>query len=76
MTGPTDEGSPQISARIGGLLYLIIIALGLFAEVFVRERLLVNGDAAGTARNILAHEQLLSGRLLSLESSCVYAGYR
>ncbi|HXB69360.1 MAG TPA: DUF4386 domain-containing protein [Candidatus Acidoferrales bacterium] len=58
MTGHTDETSPQISARIAGFLYLIIIALGLFAEVFVRERVLVNGDAAATARNILAHEQL------------------
>lgn len=37
---------------------MIIIALGIFAEVFVRERLVVNGDAAATARNILAHEQL------------------
>ena len=57
MTDRADETSPQISARIAGFLYLIIIALGLFAEV-VRERVLVSGDAAATARNILAHEQL------------------
>jgi hypothetical protein len=58
MTDHADEASPQISARIGGFLYLIIIALGVFAEVFVRERMMVNGDAAATARNILEHEQL------------------
>jgi hypothetical protein len=58
MTDPPDEISPQISARIAGFLYLIIITLGIFAEVFVRERVLVSGDAAATARNILAHEQL------------------
>jgi hypothetical protein len=58
MTDRADETSPQISARIAGFLYLIIITLGIFAEVFVRERVLVNGDAAATARNILAHEQL------------------
>ncbi len=58
MADYTDETSPQVAARIGGVLYLIIIVLGIFAEVFVRERLMVNGDAAATARNILAREQL------------------
>ena len=58
MTDNADEISPQISARIAGFLYLTIITLGIFAEVFVRERLVVNLDAAATARNILAHEQL------------------
>jgi hypothetical protein len=58
MTDRPVEASPQIYARIAGLLYLIIIAGGLFAEVWVRERLVVSGDAAATARNILAHELL------------------
>jgi hypothetical protein len=41
-------------ARIGGLLYLLIIAAGLFAE-FVRERFIVPGNAAATASNITDH---------------------
>ena len=45
-------------ARIGGILYLIIIAAGIYGEMFVRSRLIVSGDAAATASNIIA-EQLL-----------------
>ena len=43
-------------ARIAGLLYLVIIVTGLFAEVFVRQALTVPGDAMATARNIQASE--------------------
>jgi hypothetical protein len=52
------EPSPQIYARIAGLLYLIIIVGGIFAELIVRGRLVIHGDAAATAHNILTHELL------------------
>ncbi len=52
------EGSPQLLARLGGVLYLAIIAIGLFAEVFVRGRILVAGDAMATAANLRMHETL------------------
>jgi hypothetical protein len=42
-------------ARIAGMLYLLIIAAGLFAEALVRNRLVVPGDAAATASNITDH---------------------
>jgi hypothetical protein len=45
-------------ARIAGLCYLLVIAGGLYAEVFVRGSLLVAGDAAATARAIAANETL------------------
>ena len=45
-------------ARIAGLLYLIVIATGLFAEVFVRQALHVSGDALATANNIKMSEML------------------
>lgn len=54
MTARTIENSPLAYARIGGALYLVIILFGLFAEGFVTSKLLVPGDAAATARNILA----------------------
>jgi len=50
--------SPQIYARIGGALYLIIIVVGIFAEMFVRSKLIVSEDATSTANNIMASEQL------------------
>ena len=56
--GRSIESSPQPYARIGGGLYLIIIVIGLFGEAFVRDKLIVSGDAAATARNILASESL------------------
>ena len=52
------EASPRLKARIAGVLYLIVIVGGIFAELFVRSALIVRGDAAATAANILAHEQL------------------
>jgi hypothetical protein len=48
------ETSPQIYARIGGVLYLILILVGMFAVIFVRDRLIVAGDATATANNIMA----------------------
>jgi hypothetical protein len=54
----TKERSPQPQARIAGFLYLIIIAAGFFAEGYVRGSVIVSGDAAATAHNILASEQL------------------
>jgi uncharacterized protein DUF4386 len=47
--------SPQVYARVAGLLYLIVIVAGIFAEIFVRGRLVVAGDAAATAHNIVTH---------------------
>jgi hypothetical protein len=52
------EGSPQLLARLGGFLYLVIIAIGIFAEMFVRGRILVAGDAMATAANLRMNEAL------------------
>ena len=50
--------SPQIYARIGGVLYLIIIVGGVFGEAFVRNRLIVSGEATATAEKIISSELL------------------
>jgi hypothetical protein len=52
------EESPQLYARIAGFLYLIVIVGGAFAELMVRGKLVVHGDAAATAHNIMAHQLL------------------
>ncbi len=51
------DASPRALARVGGLLYLIIIVIGLFGEMFVRGRI-VSGDAAATAANLRSMEPL------------------
>jgi len=57
-----DDGragtAPRALARLGGALYLVIIVLGIFGEVFVRDRIFVSGDAAATAANLRAMERL------------------
>ena len=52
------EMSPRVKARLAGVLYLIIIVGGLFAQLFVRDRLVVTGDAAATSQNIISHALL------------------
>lgn len=58
MTDLPSNMSPKTYARIGGVLYLVIIALGLFGEAFIRDRLIVSGDATATATNIASMEPL------------------
>lgn len=58
MTEGNPIHSPILKARIAGILYLLIIVCGIFAEVFVRSNLIVSNDAAATAGNILASEGL------------------
>jgi hypothetical protein len=58
MTVRTVKTSPQVYARIAGMLYLINIACGLFGEIFVRGHLVVAGDALATAHRIMASEFL------------------
>jgi len=50
--------SPKKTARIAGILYLIIIICAGFSEGYVRSSLIEPGDAAATASNILASEGL------------------
>ena len=60
MENQTTITSQYKAARLAGLLYLIAMATGLFAEFYVRfpSTLVVNGDAAKTASNIMANERL------------------
>jgi hypothetical protein len=77
MTEQTFRMSPQPYARLCGLLYLYIIVAGIFAELFVRSRLIVATDAALTASNIMTNEALFrlgfSGELLHIAFDVVVA---
>jgi magnesium-transporting ATPase (P-type) len=56
----TSVASQSKAARLAGILYLIAMATGLFAEFYVHfpSTLVVSGDTAKTAANILAKERL------------------
>ena len=50
--------SAKTYARIDGALYLIVIAIGLWGEALVREKLIISGDVAATTANIKSMESL------------------
>lgn len=52
------QSSPRLQARIAGAAYLVVIIAGMFAEAVARGTIIVPGDAASTAANMVAHEQL------------------
>jgi hypothetical protein len=58
MTTRTAETSPFLIARVAGFLYLLVIPLGIFGALYVPSKLIVPGNAAATARNLVASESL------------------
>jgi hypothetical protein len=56
--GQPFPSSPRRLARAIALLFLLVIVLGIVAQLFISERLVSFGDAGKTARNILANESL------------------
>ena len=52
------------TARIAGLLFLLMVLSGLFAELFFRQRIFTD-DAAGTTARILANPLLYRAGILS-----------
>jgi hypothetical protein len=61
------------TARIAGLIYLIYIVVSIFANVLGRSKLIILGDAATTARNIIASAmQFRIGFVLDLVSAVLF----
>jgi hypothetical protein len=51
------EASPHPSARVTGVVYLLYFVTAVLGELFLKG-IVVDGDAAATATNILAHQSL------------------
>src|SRR5258708_37623863 len=54
----TIDDSQRTAARVAGFAYLITFAIVVYVNFGIHERLIVENNAAETARNILAHERL------------------
>ncbi|MFY9584229.1 MAG: DUF4386 domain-containing protein [Candidatus Acidiferrales bacterium] len=66
------EAAPLFKARIAGFFWLMTFLTSIFA-IFVGGRIVVSGDAAATAANILAHEALFrSGTAANLIATVCY----
>jgi hypothetical protein len=52
------SASPRLKGRITGVIYLLAMVAGIFAQGFVSGSLVVDGNAEATAANILAHRNL------------------
>jgi hypothetical protein len=58
MTTSTFDESQLKAARVAGFLYLLTFAIVVAVNFGINERLMVAGNAAQTARYILAHQRL------------------
>ncbi len=57
ITNRIADLSPRKTARMAGLFYLIFIITTVLAT-YIRDRFIVSGDAAATANNIMASQEL------------------
>jgi hypothetical protein len=71
MTIGTIDAAQRRAATVVGWSYLLALPPAIFAEFYVRTRLIAFDNAAETARNILAHERLF--RLGTASNLTVFA---
>jgi hypothetical protein len=65
MTAKEKTDSIQKTARLAGFLYVLHIPLAAFGFLYVPSTLIVPGDAAATASNIVASEGLFRSSIVS-----------
>ena len=58
MTNHTADASQQKAARVAGLAYILIIVLAILKVNFLESNLIISGNDAATANNIMANEFL------------------
>jgi hypothetical protein len=69
----SDSTTSFVYARLAGAFYLVTIAAGLFAEIFVRSAIEVPGNASATAANIANHAAYYrAGEAADIVMLCCY----
>jgi len=72
-TKESPQGTNNKTARMAGALYLIYIVAHIFADVIGRSKIIDYGDAAATAKNILASAgQFQLGFMLDLFAAVLF----
>jgi len=72
MTNRAAEVSPLIYTRVAGILYILIILIGVFNGIFIDSKIIIIGNDAATANNIIANELLFRSGIASI--LILYAG--
>lgn len=57
--------SRRKTAQLAGISFLMMVVFGLFAEIFFRQKIFVDADAAATAANILSNMFLFRAGIVS-----------
>jgi hypothetical protein len=60
-----EKLNPDKLARIAGLLYVLLIPLGVFGIIYIPGSFIVSGDGAATASKIMANETLFRFSIVS-----------
>ena len=60
-----DPHSTKKTARIAGLLYLLLAITGAYSIIYIPSKIIVPGDVAATANKILANEFLFRTGIIS-----------
>ena len=66
MTNHTAQASATSYARVAGFLYIFIIIIGILNGIFIDSKLIVSGNDAITATNIIANDLLFRTGIVSI----------
>jgi len=66
MTNHTTQASATSYARVAGFLYIFIIIIGVLNGIFIDSKLIVTGNDAATATNIIANDLLFRTGIVSI----------
>jgi len=66
MTNHTTTASPLFYARVAGFLYMFIIIIGILNGIFIDSKLIVSGNDAITATNIIGNDFLFRTGIVSI----------
>lgn len=68
-----NSSSLKNTARIAGLLYLLLIITGILGVIYIPSQIIVPGDSVSTAKNIISNELLFrSGVLNDIISNTIF----
>jgi len=68
-----NSSSLKNTARLAGLLYLILVITGVYGIMYIPSQIIVPGDSVSTAKNILSNELLFrTGALNDIISNTIF----